>query len=77
MDHHDFLNLFSGVYVASIRDKHDYYNNYYLIDVPAGQKNAIYIEFNVTKRGFLDFNIKQFPDNKKQFDNERSKVKFT
>jgi len=61
MDHNDFLNLFAGVYVASIRDKHDYYNNYYLIDVPAGQKSSIYIEFKVDKPGFFDFNIKQFP----------------
>ena len=47
MDHNDFLNLFAGVYVASIRDKHDYYSNYYLLDFPSGQKNAMYIEFNV------------------------------
>lgn len=43
MDHEDFLNLFAGVYVASVRDKHDYFSNYYLVDVPANTKRAIYI----------------------------------
>lgn len=47
MDNDDFLNLFSGVYVASQRDKQNYYNNYYLIDVPPNQKRAIYVEFKV------------------------------
>ena len=76
MNHEDFLNLFSGVYIASIRDKHDYYSNYYIINVPKQLRSAIYIEFNVDEPGFFDFVIKQFSKNKKSFDNERSRVRF-
>ena len=43
MSSEDFVNLFSGVYVASKRDKRDYYSNYYLIDIPKDQGNAIYL----------------------------------
>ena len=69
MTDEDFLNLFSGVYIASIRDKHDYYSNYYLMNIDKGKRNATYIEFNVEKKGFLDFVIKQFSESKKSFDN--------
>lgn len=45
----DFQNLFSGVYIASKRDKHDYYSNYYLLDIPESQKKAIYLQFDIGK----------------------------
>ena len=74
MNADDFLNLFAGVYIASERDKHDYYNNYFLVDIPPGEKDAIYLSFDIEKDGFLDFTIKQFDSNRKQFSNEKSRI---
>ena len=44
----DFLNLFSIAYVASNREKEDCYSNYYLLNIPAYHKSAVYLEFNLS-----------------------------
>ena len=74
MGHEDFLNIFTGVYIASKRDKHDYYSQYYLLDIPPTQTDAVYLEFFIEKEGFLDFVIKQFENNKVPYSTERSRV---
>lgn len=47
MNGHDFINLFSVAYVASKREKEDCYSNYYLLNIPAYRKSAVYLEFNL------------------------------
>jgi hypothetical protein len=56
----DFLNLFSAAFIASRRDKVNYHSGYYLLNVPANNKHAIFLKFNVTEDGWFDFCIKQF-----------------
>jgi hypothetical protein len=43
----DFINLFSSVYVASKRNKSNYFSDYYLLNIPAQCKNALYLKFSV------------------------------
>lgn len=47
MNHNDFLNLFSSAFIASRREKHNYFSDYYLLSIPANIKNAIYLKFDV------------------------------
>lgn len=47
MDHNDFLNLFSAAYIASRRDKVNYFSDYYLLNIPPNNKNSIYLKFDV------------------------------
>lgn len=65
MNHIDFLNLFSSAFIASRRDKHNYFSNYYLLNVPEDTHKAFYIKFDIPQDGFLDFAIKQFESNRK------------
>ena len=74
MNHHDFLNLFSSAFIASKRDKHNYFSDYYLLNVPSNTKNAFHIKFDVPQEGFLDFAIKQFESNKQEADTKKSRV---
>jgi len=75
IDHNDFLNLFSAGYIASRRDKHNYFSDYYLLNVPANCKNSIYLKFNIQESGWFDFCVKQFDDNRIPYTNKsRAKV---
>lgn len=74
IDHNDFLNLFSAAYIASRRDKHNYFSDYYLLNVPANNKNSIYLKFVVKEEGWFDFCIKQFDDNRIPFTSNKSRV---
>lgn len=65
MNHIDFLNLFSSSFIASRRDRHNYFSDYYLLNVPANNNKAVYIKFDIPQDGFFDFAIKQFESNKK------------
>lgn len=62
MNGRDFINLFSIAYVGSKREKEDCYSNYYLLNIPAYKKSAVYLEFNLKapEGSFLDIVIKQF-----------------
>lgn len=45
MNHTDFINLFSSAFIASRREKVNYFSDYYLLNIPAGNKNAIFLKF--------------------------------
>jgi len=64
IDHNDFLNMFSASYIASRRDKHNYYSDYYLLNIPANNKNSLYLKFDIKEEGWFDFCVKQFDDNR-------------
>lgn len=62
INHADFINLFSAGWVGSVRDKHKYFSNYYLFRFPPGEKNSVYLEFEIKKPGWFDFCVKQNDD---------------
>lgn len=74
IDHENFLNLFSAAYVASKRTD-NYFSEYYLLSIPANQKDAIYLQFDVENDGFLDYCIKQFSDNKIEALTKKSRMR--
>ena len=47
MNHLDFLNLFSASFISSKREKHNYFSNFYLLNVPANTNSAKYIKFDI------------------------------
>jgi hypothetical protein len=75
VDQQDFLNNFSSAYIASKRDKHNYYSDYYLLNFPPKCKNSVYLKFQVKEEGWFDFCIKQFDDYKIPL-SEKSKANF-
>ena len=53
------MNLFSVCWIASVREKHSYFSNYYLLRVNNEEKNSLYLEFNIKEPGWFDYCIKQ------------------
>lgn len=47
MNNSDFLNLFSSAFIASRREKHNYFSDYYLLNIPPNVKNSIFLKFDV------------------------------
>lgn len=75
MNKADFLNLFSSAFIASRREKHNYFSDYYLLNVPANNKNAIFLKFTVNQQGWFDFCIKQFDENRVNFTTNKSRLR--
>ncbi len=74
INNYDFLNLFSAAFIASRRDKVNYFSDYYLFEIPANQKNAIFLKFVIKEDGWFDFCIKQFDENRVAYTSNKSRV---
>lgn len=73
MNSSDFLNLFSSAYIASRRDKINYFSDYYLVNIPANNKNALFLKFDIKEEGWFDFCIKQFDDYRTNYQTMQSR----
>jgi hypothetical protein len=75
MNQKDFLNMFSVAFIASKHEKTNYYSDYYILQIPANQKNSIYIKFRVEREGWFDFCIKQFDNDRVPQTTEKSRMR--